>query len=348
MKQDLLKTGLKALYYSRTHRLLEPFSKGLGMIFMLHQVTPEKAPDFSPNAILKVEPRFLDGVIAQVKAFGLDIVDLDEAHRRLLAGYSGKRFVCFTLDDGYRDNLEHALPVFQKHDAPFTVYVPSDYPEGQGELWWLALERTVADNEKVEASLDRGIEKFDTSNTELKQVAFNRIYWWLREIDEEQQRAFVRDLCQRYGIDQQAMCRDLIMNWDEIREIARHPLATIGAHTVAHFAVAKLSRESAKREMVLGSENLSKQLGQRPLHFSYPYGDAGSAGSRDFELAREAGFKTAVTTRKGVLFPEHAEHLTALPRVSLNGAYQSLMYTELYLSGAPFALWNRFRRVNAA
>jgi len=48
-----------------------------------------------------------------------------------------------------------------------------------------------------------------------------------------------------------------------------------------------------------------------------------------------------------MLFPAHRPHLTALPRVSLNGDYQSLTY-PLYLSGAPFALWNRFQQVNAA
>ena len=61
----------------------------------------------------------------------------------------------------------------------------------------------------------------------------------------------------------------------------------------------------------------------------------------------ELGFKTAVTTRPGVLYPEHREHLTALPRVSLAGDYQSLTYTALYLSGATFAFRNRFQQVSA-
>lgn len=95
--------------------------------------------------------------------------------------------------------------------------------------------------------------------------------------------------------------------------------------------------------MVGSAGRIEQVLGQRPAHFSFPYGDEGSAGPRDFALAREAGFKTAVTTRKGMLFPAHRRHLTALPRVSLNGEYQSLTYTALYLSGAPFALWNQRR-----
>jgi hypothetical protein len=49
-----------------------------------------------------------------------------------------------------------------------------------------------------------------------------------------------------------------------------------------------------------------------------------------------------------MVFPAHRRHLTALPRVSLNGDYQSLAYTALYLSGAPFALRNLFRQVDAA
>jgi hypothetical protein len=55
-----------------------------------------------------------------------------------------------------------------------------------------------------------------------------------------------------------------------------------------------------------------------------------------------AGFK--ITTQKGVLFRAHRPHLTALPRVSLNGDYQSLTYTALDLSGARFALWNKFQQ----
>jgi peptidoglycan/xylan/chitin deacetylase (PgdA/CDA1 family) len=108
-----------------------------------------------------------------------------------------------------------------------------------------------------------------------------------------------------------------------------------------------LSEAKAMETMTGSADRIERELGVRPAHFSFPYGDAESAGPRDFAMA-QAGFKTAVTTRKGMLFPNHRRHLTALPRVSLNGDYQSLTYTAVYLSGAPFALWNRFQQVNAA
>jgi peptidoglycan/xylan/chitin deacetylase (PgdA/CDA1 family) len=130
--------------------------------------------------------------------------------------------------------------------------------------------------------------------------------------------------------------------------MAADPLVTIGAHTKHHYAVAKLPETKAMEEMVGSADRIAEEIGARPVHFAFPYGDPGSAGPRDFKLAAEAGFKTAVTTRKGMLFADHRQHLTALPRVSLNGDYQSLTYTALYLSGAPFALWNGFQHVNAA
>ena len=39
-----------------------------------------------------------------------------------------------------------------------------------------------------------------------------------------------------------------------------------------------------------------------------------------------------------MLFPPHKDQLATLPGVSLNGEYQNLSYTALYLSGAPFAI----------
>ena len=89
-------------------------------------------------------------------------------------------------------------------------------------------------------------------------------------------------------------------------------------------------------------------LGRRPEHLSYPVGDRTSAGPREFAIAAELGFKTAVTTRPGVLFPEHNQCMTALPRISLNGEYQRLRYVRVLLSGSATAMWNGFRRLDAA
>ena len=341
---------MTGLYRTGAHRLFAPYTQGAGVVFALHHVRPEQGPprEFSPNRILDVTPEFLDAVIDQVEEAGLDIVTLDEAVRRLQDGHD-TRFACFTFDDGYRDNLKYAYPIFKRRQLPLTLYVPTNYPDGRGALWWDALERVIAEAPSdITLRRDGQIWRLPTATDADKEHSFEQIYWWLREIDEDAQRRAIRAIAEDHGIDLDAECRKEVMTWDEIRVMAADPLVTIGAHTKDHYAIAKLPEDAAMDQMVGSADRLEQELGVRPVHFAYPYGDPGSAGQRDFALAAKAGFKTAVTTRKGMLFADHKDHLTALPRVSLNGDYQSLTYTAVYLSGAPFALWNGFQQVNAA
>ena len=150
------------------------------------------------------------------------------------------------------------------------------------------------------------------------------------------------------GIDMAAQCRENMMGWEELRELAADPLCLIGAHSIGHYALAKLPPDEAFEELCAGADRLAEAFGSRPKHFAYPYGDPGSAGPRDFALAREAGFLTAVTTRPGVLYDRHAAHLTALPRVSLNETYPVRRYADVFPSGAPFLLYNGGRTLDIA
>jgi peptidoglycan/xylan/chitin deacetylase (PgdA/CDA1 family) len=112
--------------------------------------------------------------------------------------------------------------------------------------------------------------------------------------------------------------------------------------------LAKWPIEVAREEMSRSKQRIEERLGRPVRHFAYPVGDPTSAGRREFALARELGFASAVTTRPGMIFAAHKNHLTALPRVSVNGNWQDIGYFEVLLSGAPFALWNRGRRLNVA
>ncbi len=124
---------------------------------------------------------------------------------------------------------------------------------------------------------------------------------------------------------------------------------TIGAHTVNHMMLTKVaSEDSVRAEMDMSRSVLEAALGTRPQHLAYPVGDPTSAGQREFRIASELGFKTAVTTRPGVLFKAHVDHLTALPRISVNGEYQKQRYAKVLMSGAGTALWNGFKRLNVA
>ena len=348
LRNTVIRAGLGALYLSGAHHLLRPIFSGVGAIFMLHHVRPPGEGEFQPNRHLEVSPEFLRAMLAHLAARGIDVVTMDEVHQRLIERNFSRRFACFTFDDGYRDNREFALPVMREFDAPFTLYVASDFAQGSGRLWWSELEMAIARAERIEATIGGLARRIDTSTPSTKQAAFDRLHDWLRTLSEHDMQREVTALCARHGVDQAAVCRELCMSWDELKAFALDPLVTIGAHSITHCNLALQSEATAKEELSLSRARIEDAVQRPVMHLAYPYGDKHAAGAREFALAAACGYQTAVTTRPGMVFPESGRHLTALPRVSLNGNYQDARILPVLTSGAATAMWNGFRRVDAA
>ena len=349
LRHTIIRAGLGALYFTGAHRLLRPVFAGVGTIFMLHHVRPRRGHAFQPNHHLEITPDFLRATLSHLRSRGIDIITIDEMHQRLVMRDFSRRFACFTFDDGYRDNRDFALPVMREFDAPFTVYVASDFAEGTGRLWWVALEMVVAKADRIEADIGGVAVGLDATTAAAKQAAFDRLHDWLRGLPGEQDvRREISALCVRHGVDEDVISHDLCLSWNALQPFADDPLVTIGAHTISHCNLAKQSEAIAAHEMTIGRARIEAALQRPVLHFAYPYGDRNAAAAREFALARANGFKTAVTTRPGMLFAESAAHLTALPRVSLNGNYQDQRYLPVLTSGAATALWTGFRRTDAA
>ena len=341
VKYAAIRAAFELLWLTRAPHLFNLLSRSRGVIFTLHRVLPEAPAEFSPNAILQVQPDFLDYVIERVRALGVDIVTLDEATTRLAETRKDRPFVVLTFDDAYKDNLVHAFPILQRQEAPFTLFVPTAFVDGVGQLWWQAIEDIIARQDAVAFTENGETQYVDTRTLAEKTEAFNRLYWRLRKLPEPERLKLLAEFTTNYNYDLDQQCRDLIMDWEQLRSVADSPLCTIGAHTVHHYELAKLPAEQARDEMLHSADIIEAQFGIRPAHFSYPLGGPLSCGPREYDLAREIGFKTAVTTRPGGLYPHHLEQLTALPRVSLNGYFQQRRYVDVFASGGLFTQLGR-------
>lgn len=329
------------LWATRLTTLLRQTSRARGIIFTLHRVLPDDPDDFSPNAILQVKPDFLDYAIRKIRALGFDIVDMGEAVRRIESQFPEKRFAVFTFDDAYRDNLKYALPILRKHQAPFTLYVPTALVDGVGEVWWQALEDIIAKQQAIAVEENGESDYIPTASLAEKHEAYDALYAKMRAMPEPARVALIRDLARKYDYDLAAQCRALIMDWAELKIFARDQLCTIGAHTVHHYELAKLPAEQAEAEVEQSLKVLEAQFGRRPLHLSYPIGGTASAGPREYAIARRLGLLSAVTTIPGGLYRKHRDALTALPRVSLNGNFQAKRYVDVYAAPAVFTLLGR-------
>lgn len=298
-------------YRSGLYRLLTPVFGGHSSILLLHRVRPSgRRGDF--NDWLEVTPDFLESYILERKREGWRFISLDflldnfeECRRR-------KRNMVVTLDDGYRDNHRFAWPLFRKHAIPFTVYVTNAFPNGTADLWWYRLAATIARNSAL--TVTAGGEAINVSCTD-RDAAFRGIRRLLLSLSPEERKGQMDRLA---GETPWAEEGGYAMTWEDIRDMAADPLCTIGCHTMTHQNLALLSTEEARREICQSRTELEENIGKEVAHFAYPYGSRYEISERVVGLVKETGFRSAVTTDVGNLFPDHCNTLYLLPRIPLH------------------------------
>lgn len=346
MKKLIYQAVISALYHSRAHRLFAAY-RGVGAILMFHRVLPaDPAGRFAPTASLSVTPEFFEALIRFLLARGYEIVTMSEARRRLIDGILvGPPFVCLSFDDGYRDNLEIALPICRSYGVPMTINIATGLIDGEIHPWWLVFEGALRHTDVVNFSFEGETFSLPTVSDAEKNAAFGRLAVAVHRKPPAVQNRFVAAMADSVGFDLRAFHARHAMCWDEIKLLAQDPLAELGAHTVNHPALKCQDETNARWEMEVGRARLEERIGKRVEHFAYPFGGDAEVGDREIAIARDLGFATAVTTRHSPLLADHRYHLTALPRLSVNGHHQSLAAIEVFLSGATAAFVNRFQRL---
>jgi peptidoglycan/xylan/chitin deacetylase (PgdA/CDA1 family) len=310
---------------------------GCGAILMLHSVV---ADDYIlPRENVQTSAAFLEKMIRFYLAQRIPVLSLSESMARL-ESKSEDRFVSFTLDDGYRDNLTVALPIFKKYDLPFTIYVTSAFLERRCDDYrWGQLRHLVMDNSKID--IDFLGERLAAGSPDEKIAAYRKLNRLMK--DSLLGAEGVRSLFERYRMAAgEALERDALTPAELSAAARTEPLLEIGGHTVTHTRLALLDEAAALHDIKHNKTQLESIVDRQVRHFAYPFGDEASCGSREFRLANAAGFQTAVTSRIGNLFPDHKEHRWCLPRLRFLGPCENLGFMEAQRSGFVTALATRF------
>jgi peptidoglycan/xylan/chitin deacetylase (PgdA/CDA1 family) len=308
--------------------------RGAGVILRFERVRPRHAARFQPLLSSEVTPAFLDRTIRALKRWEYDIVSIDEVCRRAVTLASRRRFVCLTFDGMYKDIVASAYPVLSRHRVPFTVYVPTAFPDRIGEAWWLALERVIAQERRISLMMGRNEMHFNVSKTAEKYQLYDFLSSWMRSLEPADLSAAIKDICTRYAVDLAALSREASLDWRDLETLAADPLVTLGGATVNFPVLSNLKEAVALREMTMGKAVMEAALRRDVRHFAYPFGDRKSWQRKHMAMAEEAGFVSAVSTISGVIEPAGDTPLLALPRITWDGRQRSLRAMRVILSGA--------------
>lgn len=243
---------------------------------------------------------------------GWFIVSLDECLQKLASNDQSDHYAVLTFDDGYRDNVSVALPILERHNAPFMMYVPTGAPTRSMQSWWLGLRKLFLSRDKV--TIDALGHQFHCSDIRSKISAFAEVTQWVHQ--DYRRGAMLAPTFRQNGISLAALNDTYFLDERELRVLARHPLASVGGHSTSHAPLAALDRSSARAELADNRHYLENLLQLPVRHLAYPYGTVRACGPREEQLANEVGFETAVTTRQGQLYDRDVNHF-ALPRIGV-------------------------------
>ncbi|MBP0113602.1 polysaccharide deacetylase family protein [Bradyrhizobium vignae] len=311
-------------------------SRGAGAILRFMHVRPRRR-GFQPLRANEITPQFLDRAIRALKRWKYDFLGMDEVCRRAVMLPEKRRFVALTFDVANKDVINFAYPVLARHDVPFTIYVPTAFPDGVGEAWWLGLERVIARESRISLMMGEKEQRFTVTDNARKRALFSYLESWLRSLPPADLSVAIADLCTRYRVDLAALSREASMDWEDLAKLAADPQVTIGSATVNYPVLANMKDAAALREMAMGKAVAESAFRRDIRHFAFPFGDRSSFRRSHVVMAEEAGFASAVSTIPGIVEAEGRTNLRALPRISWDGRVRSLRVMRVLVSGVAFA-----------
>jgi hypothetical protein len=216
------------------------------------------------------------------------------------------------------------------------VFVPTAFPDGLGEAWWLALEAVIARENRLSLVMDRNERRFDIATPSEKYQLYDFLAGWMRTLAPADLSTAIKDLCSRYSVDLAGLTRDTSMSWDDLTTLAADPLVTFGSATVNYPVLSNLKNAVALREITMGKAVAEAAFHRDVRHFAYPFGDRAAFQRLHVLMATEAGFTSAASAIPGIVQAEGRTNLHALPRIAWDGRQRSLRVMRVVLSGFTF------------
>lgn len=318
--QDMKQSLKSFLINHHLSRLAKPFAPFLGHILVFHRVvTPDGNLRLPENQEYEITPDFLHKIISFYRQRNYDFISLDEMLERMNKKGAANRFVAFTFDDGYTDTLTTAFPILKEENIPLCIYITTDFPDRKAAQWWNMLEESLLTQNQLNFTLEDKPYQIICSSFGEKRDAFKMICRLVLKSNGGITSAW-KAIFEQLGVDQAATTEKLALSWDQINDLGREPLVTIGAHTCTHPPLAALTEEEALAEIQNSREIIQKKTGLTVDHFAYPYGSHLEVTDREAKLAASVGFKSAVTTETGNIYTYHRKKTMLLPRINVNEA----------------------------
>jgi peptidoglycan/xylan/chitin deacetylase (PgdA/CDA1 family) len=277
--------------------------------FLFHRVSPERDALWDPMDVALFDRciKYISNKYKVVLFEDLAFNDNDLSSRNEIA--------TIMFDDGYKDNIEHALPILEKYNVKASFYVVTDCIDNNIPTWTHVLEYSFQNTDKSELDLPFDFlpvnlrsGKFQGHADKLRFAAELKPY--LKGISHTN-REIVLEKVNRDFSD--VSLPQLMMSWDDVRTLRDHG-HYIGSHTVTHCMLGTMTDESlVEEELQKSAKRIEQELGYYPLTISYPVGSYNEATKR---ISKNVGYKIGLAVKQNIFDPRN-EDLFEVSRIEL-------------------------------
>ncbi len=267
-----------------------------------HRVDSIDAAADVDEGVLDSTPESLDRQLGRVRRHFTPIALGD-----LLAHLDGADLppnpMLVTFDDGYRDNLENAVPILKRHGIRATFFIATNYVAERRVFWWDRISWILKHARRryfrlsypliQEVNLETGIREAEYLLHEMvKTTRLLKLERFLDELaahaDAPWDAATERRLAER-----------LLMTWDDVRTL-RHAGMDVGSHTRTHRVLQTVPAEELSSEFAGSRADLESALSESISAIAYPVGPsiANDPGIRAAAVA--AGYRLGFSYDTGL------------------------------------------------
>jgi peptidoglycan/xylan/chitin deacetylase (PgdA/CDA1 family) len=238
-----------------------------------------------------------------------------------------------TVDDGYRDFADIAVPILSRYGIPATVFVARDFIDGGRWYWWDRIDHAFVQTASHRARVrlgDRGTCEYSWNAPAEKALAQRRFTEDCKEIDDTAKWQAIEELETelRVEVPVDVPVRYRGVTWDDVRKLSDAGIE-IGGHTVTHPILSRVPPERAEAEVVECLDAILHHTGKRPRTFAYPNGRRGDFTPWVMDVLDREGIIGAVTGEHGIVSAPLLDTLERpmyqLPRIAMPSTWEGFV-----------------------
>jgi peptidoglycan/xylan/chitin deacetylase (PgdA/CDA1 family) len=265
------------------------------LILLYHRVLPEVR--FDPINITMTKKTFVKQLDVLTKRY--HTISLTDAINQCQRGnVKAKNQVVLTFDDGYWDNYEIVFPILEKRGIPATFFLATNYINKHTPLW---------DWEIITLLLRRctDIQSIKINSETLKQGVFeSRLSFALRTVEKmksintETIQDIINSLKNHIDNKYNDSTEDICMTWEQVERMSQFGME-IGAHSVTHRSLSKISNEGVVHEIEKSKEAIEQRIQKSCIHFAFPFGKQRDCKYGLIDQFKKTGFQSCLLNIQG-------------------------------------------------